>query len=289
MLAWLFASPVDRRLLGAGRFRGPMPWVLAIMSFSIVIIAATGLALAATAGSLSQAIQTRYALEVPDGGQDLGAVVAALKSQPGVTSVAAVPESDMRHTLEQWLGPAARSADLPVPALVNFDAAPGTDLNSIQKRIEAIAPAAQISAHRDAVAPLLRSMRALQWLAFGLVMMLGAAAAAAVVLAARGALDTHRFTIDVMHGIGATDLQLTHIFQRKIAIDSLVGSLAGAVIGAIVLLLLASGASFVGELMGGATLTSVDLIVLLLLPFVLAALATWVARVTVLAALRQAL
>ena len=50
MLGWLFVSPADRRLLGASRFRGPTPWVIAIMSFSIMIIAATGLALADTAG-----------------------------------------------------------------------------------------------------------------------------------------------------------------------------------------------------------------------------------------------
>ena len=31
-----------------------------------------------------------------------------------------------------------------------------------------------------------------------------------------------------MHGIGATDLQVTHLFQRKIAIDAFIGSIAGA-------------------------------------------------------------
>lgn len=289
MLGWLFSSAADRRLLGTSRFGGPMPWVIAIMSFSILIIAATGLALAGTAASLGEAIATRYSLEVPNGANDLGALVAALKASPGVEAVEPVPESEMRRTLERWLGPAAQSADLPVPALVDFDARPGTDVGAVERRVQAIAPAARISAHRDRVAPLLRSMRALQWLAFGLVVLLGAAAASAVVLAARGALDTHRFTIEVMHGIGATDLQLTHLFQRKIAIDALVGSLAGAAAGAIVLLLLASGASFAGELTGGATLSVPALVVLVLLPFVLTALATWVARMAVLAALRETL
>lgn len=289
MFGWLFVSPADRRLLGASRFRGPTPWVIAIMSFSILIIAATGLALASTAGSLTEAIQSRYAVEVPNGGGNLDAIVAALKTAPGVTSVEAVSESDMRQTLERWLGPAADSADLPVPALVNFDTRPGADLASIGKRVAAVAPSARISAHGDRVAPLLRSIRALQWLAFGLVLLLSAAAAAAVVLAARGALDTHRFTIEVMHGIGATDLQLTHIFQRKIALDALVGSVAGAAAGALVLILLASGASFVGELTGGSSLSAVDILILLLLPFALTALATWVARIAVLAALRETL
>jgi cell division transport system permease protein len=289
MLGWLFASPADRRLLGTDRFRGPTPWVIAIMSFSIMIIAATGLALANTAATLGQAIATRYAVEVPNGAQDLDAVVAALKSSPGVTSVEPVPESEMRRTLQRWLGPAADSAELPVPALVNFDARPGTDIAAIGRRVQAIAPTAQLAAHRDRVAPLLRSMRAVQWLAFGLVLLLSAAAAAAVVLAARGALDTHRFTIEVMHGIGATDLQLTHLFQRKIALDALVGSIAGAAAGAIVLVLLASGASFVGELTGGARLAGIDILILLLLPFALTALATWVARMAVLAALSETL
>jgi len=289
MLGWLFASPADRRLLGGSRFRGPTPWVIAIMSFSIMIIAATGLALASTASSLGQAIQARYALEVPNGGQNLDVLVATLKSAPGVVSVQAVPESDMRKTLRRWLGPAAESADLPVPALVNFDIRPGTDVGAIGKRLQSIAPTARISAHRDRVAPLLRSMRALQWLAFGLVLLLSAAAAAAVVLAARGALDTHRFTIEVMHGIGATDLQLTHLFQRKIALDALLGSVVGALAGALVILALASGASFAGELTGGARLPAIDYLILMTLPFALTVLATWVGRTAVLAALSETL
>jgi cell division transport system permease protein len=289
MISWMFASQADRRLLGTTRFRGPTPWVIAIMSFSIMIIAATGLALSSTAGSLSQAIASRYAVEVPNGAQNLDALVATLRSSPGVTAVEPVPESDMRETLKRWLGPAAESADLPVPALVNFDTSPGADLRAIQQRVKAIAPAAEISAHRDKVTPLLRSMREIQWLAFGLVLLLSAAATSAVVLAARGALDTHRFTIEVMHGIGATDLQITRLFQRKIAIDALIGSLSGAAAGALVLILLASGASFAGMLMGGATLGLTDFLILLLLPFALTALATWVARRAVLAALRDTL
>ena len=289
MLGWLFPSTADRRLLGTSRFRGPTPWVIAIMSFSIMLIAATGLALANTASTLSSAIQTRQAIEVPNGGARLDAVVAAVEAVQGVTRVEPVPESDMRRTLERWLGPAAHSAELPVPALVNFDLEPGADTAAVARRLQAVAPTARLSSHRDRVGPLLGSLRALQWLALGLVLLLSTAAAAAVVLAARGALDTHRFMIDVMHGIGATDLQITHLFQRKIALDALLGSIGGASAGAIVLALLASGAAFVGNLTGGASLSLLDFVLLLLLPFALAALATWVARTAVLAALRESL
>jgi len=289
MISWMFASQADRRLLGTTRFRGPTPWVIAIMSFSIMIIAATGLALASTAGVLTRAIEARYSVQVPNGGNNLDAMVAAIRSSPGVTSVEPVPEQDMRKTLERWLGQEAQSQDLPVPALVNFNARAGTNIGAIQRRVQTIAPGARISAHRETLAPLLRSLSVLQWVAFGLVLLLSVAAAAAVVLAARGALDTHRFTIEVMHGIGATDLQLTHLFQRRIAIDAFIGSLAGAAAATLVLIFFATGAAFAGDLTGGALLTIGDIVVLALLPLALTLLATWVARTAVLAALRQTL
>jgi cell division transport system permease protein len=288
-MKWLFASPAERRLLSGGRFRGPTPWVIAIMSFSIMIIAASGLALANTASLLGSAIEARYSIEVPGGGRDLGGLLQAVKATPGVISVQAVPESEMRRTLERWLGPAASSSDLPVPALINFDLRPGANFDAVTKRVAELAPDARVAAHRETVKPLLSSLRLLQWVALGLVLLLSAAAAAAVVLAARGALDTNRSTIEVMHGVGATDVQVTHLFQRRIAIDALTGSLVGAAAAAVVLLFLAAGAAFAGQLTGGATLGTRDLVILALLPLALTVLATLVARSAVLAALREEL
>ena len=289
MLDWLLVSPAERRLLGSRPLKGPTPWVIAIMCFSMMIVAAAGLALAHTASLVAAGVEARYSVQIPGGERNLATALNVVRTSPGVASAEAVPEAEMRKTLERWLGPAGASRDLPVPALITFDLKPGADAIAAQRRIEAGVPGAKVIAHRDSVAPLLRSLKALQWLALALVLMLGGAAAAAVVLAARGALDTHRFTIEVMHGIGATDLQVTRLFQRKIAIDALSGSLAGAAVAAIVLVVLGTGASFAGELIGGAALSTVDLLLLLLLPFALTALATWVGRTAVLAALREAL
>jgi cell division transport system permease protein len=263
--------------------------VIAIMSFSIVIIAATGLALANMTNVLTGSIEARYSVQLPDGGAKLEAIADALRSSAGVTGVQPVPESDMRKTLARWLGDEAQSRDLPVPALVNFDLSKGADLGAIERRLRSLAPDARVTAQQESLAPLLRSLRILQSVAFGLVLLLGAAAAAAVVLAARGALDTHRFTIEVMHGVGATDLQLTHLFQRRIAIDALAGSIGGALCAAVILVLFTTGASIAGELTGGPLLSAGDIIVLMLLPIALTLLAAWVARTAVLAALRQTL
>src|SRR6478752_1351598 len=169
MFDWFFVPPAERRLLASSGRRAPTPWVIAIMSFTIILIAATGLALANTASVLSRAIEARYSLEVPDGGANLAALTTAVRSSPGVNSIEAVPERDMRKTLERWLGPAAQSAELPVPALINFDIRDPNGLNAVQQRAQVIAPGARIIAHRASVAPLLQSLGLLQAVTFGLV------------------------------------------------------------------------------------------------------------------------
>jgi cell division transport system permease protein len=286
MLDWLFAAPADRKLLPGGRLRGATPYVIAIMTFAMMVVAAAGLALSNAAGVVASGIEDRYAVQLP--GQALEQGLKRLAATPGVRNVEPVPESEMRRTLERWLGPAGAQQDLPVPALINFDLAAGTDVGSVRSRIEAAVPGARVTAHEQSLRPLLGSIRTLQWLALTLVMLMAGAAAAAVVLAARGALDTHRSTIEVMHGIGSTDVQVTRLFQRKIALDALAGSVAGGAAAALVLALIAGGgAALASDLAGAPPLRLRDLLILAALPFVLVVLATWVARTAVLAALRQ--
>ena len=290
MLAKLFSPPSQRRILGGSAgVSGPMPWLIAIMSFSMIIVAAAGLALSNTAGAIARSAEHRYSVQLTDGARALPGVLSALRGNRDVTGVEPVPEADMRTTLRSWLGAEADNPDLPVPSLVNFDAARGANLAAIEQQVRQAAPDATVLAHRDNLRPVLRSLRLLQLLTLGLVALLAVAAAAAVVLAARGALDTHRFTIDVMHGMGATDVQVTQLFQRKIAVDALVGSVAGALTAVAVLLLFTASATALGELAGGLRLDMGDILILLALPLALTALAAWVARTAVLAALRQAL
>ncbi len=286
MFDWLFAAPADRKLLPGGRLRGATPYVIAIMSFAMIVVAAAGLALSNAAGVVASGIEGRYAVQLPGG--SLRQATDSLSATPGVRNVEPVPESEMRRTLERWLGPAGAQQDLPVPALINFDLAPGADIGTVTRRVEAAVAGARVTAHEQSLRPLLGSIRTLQWLALTLVLLMAGAAAAAVVLAARGALDTHRSTIEVMHGIGATDVQVTRLFQRKIALDALAGSLAGGAAAALVLLLIASGgAALASDLAGAPPLRLRDLLILAVLPFVLVVVATWVARTAVLAALRE--
>jgi cell division transport system permease protein len=281
-------SPSERRLLPGGSLRSPTPYVIAIMTFAMIVVAAAGLALANAAGSVASAVEQRYVVQLPDGSRT-AAVVAAARSADGVASVTPVSEAEMRETLERWLGPLGAQSGLSIPALIHLELAPGADAEAIRRRIEQAVPEARLVAESATVGPLIGSIHALQWLALALVLLMAVATSAAVVLAARGALDTHRPTIDIMHGIGATDEQIARLFQRKIALDAFVGAIGGGVIAAVVLLLIGGGAaSLSGDLTGGAPLRAADLALLAAMPLLAVALATLVARLAVLGALRKA-
>jgi cell division transport system permease protein len=275
--------------LPAGTLRGPTAYVVAIMTFAMMIAAAAGLALATAASTVGQAVDNRYVIQLPDADpQRLAAALGAARATPGVGEVQAVPEAEMRRTLGQWLGTAASDQSLPVPALIHVELASGSQATALGERLAKAAPGARLTPERAALGPLLRSIQVLQWLALSLVILMGGATAAAVVLSARGALDTHRGTIEVVHGMGATDRQIASLFQRKIALDALAGAALGGISAALILLLLGGGsAALGGELGGRAPLGPGDLLILALMPVAAVVLATVVARLAVLGALRR--
>jgi cell division transport system permease protein len=261
------------------------------MTFAMMIAAAAGLALATAASTVGEAVDNRYVIQLPDAGPGrLAAALDAARATPGVSAVRTVPEQEMRRTLRQWLGPAANDQSLPVPALIHLELADATQAAALDRRIGAAVPGGRLTAERGALGPLLRSIRMLQWLALSLVMLMGGATAAAVVLSARGALDTHRGTIDVVHGMGATDRQIASLFQRKIAFDAFAGAALGGLAAALILAFLGGGsAALGGELGGRPPLGWADLVLLALVPVAAVMLATLVARLAVLGALRRSI
>jgi cell division transport system permease protein len=291
MIGWLTASPPERRLLPGGRLSAPTPWLIAIMMFVMVTVAAAGMALAGSARTLRDGIAHRYMIEIADGRAAAPAALATARAAPGVLKATQIPEAELRATLERWLGPAAARAEggLPLPSLIDLDLAPASDPADIAARIRRVAPGARLVSHQGRVAPILGAMRALAWLALALVALIALATAAAVVLATRAALNANRTTLEIMHGIGATDLQVARLFQRRIALDALAGGIAGTAAAAAVLVLVAGGLGGLGEFVGQRLLGLRDLVLLALLPLVAAVLATLVARSTVLRALRAQL
>jgi cell division transport system permease protein len=288
-MSLLIISEAERRLIPSSGVRGPVPLLIAIMTFVMVVVAAAGLALANSAAVVKSGVEHRYSIQIADGAAKAPAAMAAARAAPGVSRVEQVPPDELRRTLQRWLGPAAVQADLPLPVMIDVDLRPGADSAAVSQAIERAVPGAHFVAHRTSLAPLLQALNGLTLLAFGLALLIAAASAAAIILAARGALDNHRATIEVMHGIGATDRQVARLFVRQIAIDALLGGVAGAAAAGLIIALILGGARTATMLAGSPPLGWGDAVLLGLLPIAVAALATLVAWAALLRALRERL
>lgn len=289
----------DAELLSQGRLTGPMPWVIAIMVALTVIAAAAGLALRNTAraaeADLSGGITVQVIEAAPEErDRQADAVLARLRAMPEFREVRLVPRAEVDALIEPWLGAAVREEDaVPVPALIDARLNAEVDaarLRQLRHDLRQIAPAARVDAQSSWIGPVLGAIDSLRWLALALVALLAAATAAAVLLAARTALQANRETIEIVHLLGGTDAQIARVFQRSIGFDAAGGGTIGLALGLVVVLFLGRRFALLdaGMVSGGA-LGWADWVLLALIPLAGVVLATLTARFTVMHALRRML
>jgi cell division transport system permease protein len=276
-----------------------MPWVIGIMIAMTVIAAASWIArrnAAATARTeLSGGVTVQIVEPAPEARERQAAAAAArLRGSAGVSGVRLVPAEELDALISPWLGPEAADADaVPVPALIDAritGAITAERLAALRRDLRQVAPGARVDAQSSWLAPVFGAINSLQWLAVALIALLGAATAAAVLLAARSALGSNRDTIEIVHMLGGSDAQIARIFQRSIGLDAAVGGATGLALGTAAVLLLSRQLAGLGAgLATGGSLGWADWLVLALVPVggVLVAMAT--ARLTVIRALRKML
>jgi len=292
----------ETQLVPQTRLSGPMPWVIAIMVLLTAIAAAAGLALGNLASQASADLAGGVTVQVVNAAPRARArqandALAALREMPGVAQVRLVPAAEVNALLEPWLGtrsddPAAADA-LPVPALIDArldGPANASALDRIRARLARVAPDARVDAQAGWLEPVFAAIDSLRWLAVALIVLLALTTIAAVLLAARTALDSHRGTVEIVHMLGGTDAQIARVFQRSIAIDAAAGGALGLALAVAVIFGLGRRFEALGSgVAGGAGLGWADWLLLALVPLAGVALATVTARAAVLRALRRML
>jgi len=288
----------DRKLIPEGRLSGQMPWVIAIMLFLTLLVAAGGLTLteAARQGGQDLARQVTVQIIESDPAQraaQRAAVTRALRNMGSVTEVNPVPDAQVRALLEPWLGAGVIDADVPVPALVDvrFGSVPSAEtLTRLQSTLRSVAPNIRVDSHSSWMAPFFELMRALIWLSAAVFLLLLVTTSAVVILAVRSTLNTHRETIEIMHMMGGTDIQAARLFQRRVALDALLGGVAGFIVAAVVIVTVGDRFAAVEPgLLSGAHFPYYGWAILALIPLAVMALAMLMARMTVISALKRIL
>ncbi len=291
--SWLTSS-AGRRLLPEGWLAGPMPWVIAIMMFLMVLAAGAGLALDSAARNLDTSLAGQLTIQVVDANiarRDDAArqIVADLMRMPDISRVERISDAAITELLRPWLGAGLAENDLPVPAVIDVGFVPGSvgAPARVRDAVAHVTPFARIDEHAQWLRPLAGLIGSLRWLAGILVLLMAAAAAFTVVLAARAALNTHQATIEVMHHLGSTDAQIARLFQRRIALDALFGGLVGLLLASLVIFGVGDRIARVGsDLIGSVGLPPYAWALLAALPVAGTLLSMIAARLTIMLALR---
>jgi cell division transport system permease protein len=293
----LIAAAADRRLLDEKRGTRAMMWIMAIMLFLTLLAAALGLGTLGAARLLEHQLAGRLTVQIVEPVEQTRVdqttrALAALHADPDVARATEVDRAKLAELMRPWLGEEGADPELPVPSMIDVDLGSGTDaaVARVTRAVQAVAPAARIDRHETWMSPVSDFMNLVTWLAAALVMLMASATAAVVLLAARAGLDTHRDTIQVLHMLGSTDVQIARLFQRRIALDTLLGGIIGAVLATGVVLLVGAQIAALGsEMLSGLALAQRDWTLLALLPIGFALLAAFAARIAVLGALRRTL
>ena len=294
-----FALPEhDRKLIPEGRLSGPMPWVIAIMLFLTLLVAAAGLTLAEAARQGGQDLARHVTVQIIEAepaqrATQRAAVTRALRNMDSIAEVRPVPDAQVRALLEPWLGTGVIDADVPVPALVDvrFASVPTAEtLTRLQSTLHSVAANIRVDSHSSWMAPFFELMRALLWLAAAMFLLLLVATSAVVILAVRSTLNTHRETIEIMHMMGGTDVQAARLFQRRVALDALLGGIVGFIVAAVVIMTVGDRFAAVEPgLLSGAHFPYYGWAILAFIPLAVMALAMLMARMTVISALKRIL
>jgi cell division transport system permease protein len=280
-------AAIDLRLLGDGQRSWVMAGIMAIMLFLTVLSGALGLGVARSAGGIDRQLAGQLTVQLvePDASvrdARAKALVAGIARVPGVSRVREADRAELAVLLKPWLGDAGLDPDLPMPVLIDVAASPDAAAQ-VTAAARRISPDARVDSSARWLSPVRGLLATLGWVAIGLVLVIAAATAGVALLVARAGLDTHRDTIDVLHMLGSTDLQVARLLQRRIARDTLLGGAIGTLAAlALVALFQAKLALTGSEILGGATLAPVDWTLLVLLPIGFALLATVATRMTVL-------
>jgi cell division transport system permease protein len=234
-----------------------LPFLVAAMAFLAALALAGWFGTAALSRHWQQGAGSSLTVQVPRATEPSArgdqtrqaAVLALLIGTPGVASAHALSDQELGDLLRPWLGQGAEQLAIPIPAVIAVRLnSPVADLDPLSRRLSEAAPGTLLEDHGVWIRRLAVLARSLQACAALALLLVAGVAAAVIAVATRAGLSTRRETIEIVHGLGATDRYIAVRFAGRATLLAAVGAAAGAVAALPILLTLAQmAAPFAGE------------------------------------------
>jgi cell division transport system permease protein len=275
--------------------------VIAVMAFLAALALGASLVAERTAVGWRAGLAGKVTVQILPPAQGLAseglqretdAALKVLRATAGIAHAAPLSEDEKLKLVQPWLGQGNLIADLPLPQLIDADIVPGADvdLKGLAERLKQAAPDSLLDDHSHWIGRLRDLAQSVVWTAYGILLLIAVATAAAVSFATRAGLEVHHEMVALLHQMGAQSGFIARAFEWHYFRSALWAAAAGAALATIVFLG-AGGLQFVGveavPFLPPLALKPSELPWLLAVPAVIGLIALATARLSVLAALRD--
>ena len=279
----------------------PLEVVIAVMAFLAALALGASLIAERTALGWRAGLSDRLTVQIlppahgaPARGLDeeVDAALSVLRATPGIAHAAPLTQEQTLNLVQPWLGADALVAELPLPRLIDATITPGAevDIVALRTQLKQAAPDSLLDDHARWISRLKILADAIVWSAYGILLLIAIATAAAVSFATRAGLEAHHEMVELLHQMGAHSNFIARAFERHYFVSALGAAAVGAVFAAI-LFLAAGGLEFAGieavPFLPPLALKLKEVPWLLAVPAVSGIIALVTARLSVLAALRR--
>lgn len=236
--------------------------VVAIMCFLASLTAGTVWLIYESSEAWLRDIASEVTVQIePQDGVDtektLANVVGYLVSQPGIRGARPLSLEASSELLEPWLGSTDILKTLPVPRLIaiEIDRNAPPDLAAIGNGLARDFKGASLDDHRRWQQQIRAVTRSFALGGLAILALVAAATTAIIVSATRSAMASNREIVEVLHFVGATDKFIAHEFEKHFLRLGIKAGIVGASLAALVFM----GMPAIMSVLGGGTISSVEM------------------------------
>lgn len=192
----------------------PLDFVIAVMAFLAALALGASLVATRAAHGWQSGLSDRITVQVmpPEQGDIRGglesetkAALDVLNATPGIAHAGVLSDAEINALVEPWIGKDGAVSGIPLPKLIDASITPGEelDVNALAAKLKQAAPHASVDDHRRWISRLRGLADAVRFSAYGILLLIAGATAAAVSFATRAGLDAHHEMVALLHQMGA--------------------------------------------------------------------------------------
>lgn len=152
-----------------------------------------------------------------------------LNKTEGVAKVTPLSEEQLKKLIQPWLGDGVNIENLPMPRIIDVKLKPDADIDfmKLARDIAQDSPLASLDNHKLWLSKLIKFADGLKIIALTILILVVGITSGAIFYTTQMSLGLHRFTIEILHTMGAKDTYVAQQYSRRMAWLGLSGGLIG--------------------------------------------------------------